>query len=74
MSSPALHSGQHYTSTHAWPLVPGVDAVVRTTGGTLVYIGGAEPPYGTLAEHIPVPAGFYLPLPAGADPIAVAPE
>jgi NADPH:quinone reductase-like Zn-dependent oxidoreductase len=64
--------GEHYTSSGQWPLVPGIDAVARTTAGTLVYIGGTEPPYGTFAERIPVPAGLYLPVPPGADPVAVA--
>ncbi|MFD8531652.1 zinc-binding dehydrogenase [Streptosporangium canum] len=65
-------TGQHYSSSGEWPLVPGVDGVARTADGTLVYIGRTEDPYGTFAERIPVPAGLYLLLPAGADPITIA--
>ena len=68
----AKASANHYSSTGQYPLVPGVDAVARTAEGTLVYTGGAEEPWGTFAEHIAVPAAMTLPLPDGADPVAVA--
>ncbi|XKK39727.1 hypothetical protein HFP72_02280 [Nocardiopsis sp. ARC36] len=61
-----LASGQHYGSGHAYPLVPGVDAVARTAGGSLVYTGFARAPWGTMAERMVTP--FELELPAGADP------
>jgi NADPH:quinone reductase-like Zn-dependent oxidoreductase len=64
--------GRHYSSSGVWPLIPGVDAVARNHDGALVYLGGVEPPYGTFAERISVPAGMYLPLPEGADPVAIA--
>ena len=68
----SLATGRHYGSTGSWPLVPGVDAVARTAGGSLIYTGYVEPPYGTLAERMAVPAAFHLTLPPGADPVAVA--
>lgn len=68
----SLAAGRHYGSTGAWPLIPGVDAVARTADGALIYTGYVEPPYGTIAERMAVPARMRLELPSGADPIAVA--
>jgi NADPH:quinone reductase-like Zn-dependent oxidoreductase len=67
-----LASGQHYGSSAQWPLVPGVDAVVRSAEGVLAYSGFPQPPYGTLAERISVPSFLWIPLPEGADPARVA--
>lgn len=66
----AIASGEHYGSEGGWPLVPGVDAVARTPEGTLVYTGWIQHPWGTFAERMAAPMG--LPLPDGADPVAVA--
>lgn len=68
----SIATGRHYGSTGAWPLIPGVDAVARAGDGTLIYTGYVEPPYGTLAERMAVPGGLGIPLPEGADPVAVA--
>jgi NADPH:quinone reductase-like Zn-dependent oxidoreductase len=68
----SLAAGRHYGSTNAWPLIPGVDAVARAADGALVYTGYVEPPYGTIAERMAVPASMRLELPANADPVAVA--
>ncbi|WP_440714152.1 zinc-binding alcohol dehydrogenase family protein [Gordonia sp. FQ] len=65
-------SGDHYSSTGSWPLVPGIDAVARTADGTLVYTGMAPAPWGTMAERISVPDDFCIALPDGVDPLAVA--
>jgi NADPH:quinone reductase-like Zn-dependent oxidoreductase len=67
-----LASGRHYGSSGQWPLIPGVDAVVRSTAGVLAYSGYPQPPYGTLAERISVPSFLWIPLPEGADPARVA--
>jgi NADPH:quinone reductase-like Zn-dependent oxidoreductase len=66
----AMASGRHYGSNHAYPLVPGVDAVARTGDGRLVYTGFTRAPWGTMAERLVTP--FELELPAGADPLEVA--
>ncbi len=66
----SLAEGRHYGSTDGYPLIPGVDAVARTADGTLRYTGYIQAPYGTLAERMAVPGG--MPLPAGAEPAAVA--
>jgi NADPH:quinone reductase-like Zn-dependent oxidoreductase len=68
----SVAAGRHYGSTGTWPLIPGLDAVARTADGALVYTGYVEAPYGTLAEHMAVPAGTRLVLPEGADPVRIA--
>lgn len=65
-------AGRHYSTAGVWPAIPGVDAVARTPDGRLVYTGFVEPPWGTMAERMAVPARFGIPLPEGADPLAVA--
>lgn len=65
-------AGRHYSVAGMWPAVPGVDAVARTPDGRLVYTGFVDPPWGTMAERMAVPAQFGIELPAGADPLAVA--
>ena len=68
----SLASGEHYGSDGQWPLVPGVDAVVRSAEGVLAFSGFPQPPYGTIAERISVPSFLWTPLPEGADPARVA--
>src|SRR5215475_5750406 len=68
----SLAEGGHYGSTGTWPLVPGVDAVARTAGGTLIYTGFVRPPHGTLAERAAVPASMQLSLPPATAPERVA--
>jgi NADPH:quinone reductase-like Zn-dependent oxidoreductase len=68
----SLAGGGHYGSAGVWPMVPGMDAVARTAEGEAVYTGFVRAPYGTFAERMAVPAGLGFPLPAGADPVAVA--
>lgn len=65
-------AGRHYSTKGMWPAVPGVDAVARTPAGQLVYTGFVAPPWGTMAERMAVPAEFGVPLPDGADPLAIA--
>ncbi len=68
----SLAAGSHYGSTGAWPLIPGVDAVARTSAGALVYTGFIRPPYGTLAERMAVPSAMRFALPPDSDPVKVA--
>ena len=66
-------TGQHYGSTETTgPIVPGLEGVARTADGTLVYTGYPRPPYGMLAERIPVSSRMAFPLPAHADPVVIA--
>jgi NADPH:quinone reductase-like Zn-dependent oxidoreductase len=66
-----LAAGRHYGSGQmTYPLVPGIDAVARTSDGRLVYTGYARPPFGTMAERLFAPIQAELPL--GADPLMIA--
>jgi len=64
--------GTHYSSSDEYPLVPGVDGVGRTHDGELVYAGEVTQPWGTFAERFASPRDRTVPLPDGADPVAVA--
>jgi NADPH:quinone reductase-like Zn-dependent oxidoreductase len=68
----SLATGSHYGSSGTWPLIPGVDAVARTSAGDLIYTGFIQPPYGTLAERMAVPRTIRFDLPVGADAVKVA--
>lgn len=68
----ALAAGAHYSGGDGWPMIPGVDCVAEAPDGRLVYTGGTQSPYGTMAQLASVPAGFGSPLPADADPTVVA--
>jgi len=68
----SLAAGRHYGSAGTYPMIPGVDAVARTASGGLVYTGYVQPPFGTLAERMAVPATMQLPLPDSAGPEQVA--
>jgi NADPH:quinone reductase-like Zn-dependent oxidoreductase len=50
------------------PYIAGYEAVVQLGDGTRCYLGGPPPPYGTLAELVPVPDSASFPVPAGLDP------
>lgn len=65
-------SGQHYSSTGALPMVPGIDGVGRTADGTLVYVLALDTTMGTMAEQIVVPADQVIALPTGIDPTIAA--
>jgi NADPH:quinone reductase-like Zn-dependent oxidoreductase len=68
----SLAAGSHYGSTDAWPLIPGVDAVARTSDGALIYTGFIRPPYGTLAERMAIPSAMRFALPPGSDAVKIA--
>lgn len=51
-------------------MVPGIDAVVRRTDGSLAYVGGLGA--GTLAERIVIDPRAAFTLPDGTDPATVA--
>jgi len=64
-------SGQHYAAHGRLPMIPGVDGVARRADGSLIYVGGLKPPYGTFAERAVV-TSWALPVPADADPAVIA--
>ncbi len=68
----SLANGTHYGSTGELPFIPGVDGVGRLPDGSLVYFGGARPPFGTFAERALASRSMSLPLPAGLEPATAA--
>jgi NADPH2:quinone reductase len=55
------------------PSIAGYEGVVQLADGTRWYVTAPEPPYGTLAELVPVADASGFPVPAGLDPaLAVA--
>jgi len=65
-------SGTHYSSDTKPPFVPGVDGVGTTPDGRRVYFSFIRPPYGSLAERVPVRAGFMAPVPDGLNDASAA--
>ena len=65
-----LAANAHYGSEGVYPLVPGVDCVALDEDGVARYAGFVRSPWGTIAESVAARLG--LPLPEGADPVAVA--
>jgi len=65
-------SGTHYSADTAVPFVPGVDGVGRTSDGRRVYFSFPRPPFGSMAERVPVPAGLLVPVPEELDDVSVA--
>ncbi len=64
----AMAAGQMPLRRIGPPFVAGYEAVVELPSGSYAYIGGPPPPYGTLAEMIPVPDELAFPVPPGIDP------
>ena len=65
-------AGSHYTSTDELPLIPGIDGVGRRSDGSLVYFVLPDTRFGSLAERTAIDVRRSIPLPDGADPIAIA--
>jgi NADPH:quinone reductase-like Zn-dependent oxidoreductase len=65
-------NGSHYTSTDELPLIPGIDGVGRRADGSLVYFVLPDTRYGAMAEQTVIDLRRSVPLPAQADPIALA--
>ncbi|WP_370674919.1 zinc-binding alcohol dehydrogenase family protein [Pleomorphomonas sp. PLEO] len=68
----ARASGRHYSSSNAFPFVPGVDGVGLTDDGRRVYFVLPEAPHGALAEQTLVRAEHCIDLPVGLDDITAA--
>lgn len=68
----ARASGRHYSSSSAFPFVPGVDGVGLTDDGRRVYFVLPEAPHGALAEQTLVPVAHCIDLPGGLDDVTAA--
>jgi len=58
-----LASGTHYASTHALPMVCGIDGVGHLDDGSRVFFGGVRPPYGAMADRTVVRRAFTFAIP-----------
>lgn len=65
-------TGEHYSSTGAFPLIPGIDGVGTLDTGQRVYCLLPEPPLGTMAEMTVVPSSHCIELPPDLDATAAA--
>jgi NADPH:quinone reductase-like Zn-dependent oxidoreductase len=65
-------SGKHYSSSGAFPFVPGIDGVGRREDGSRVYFVLPRASYGGMAEQTVVPSAQCLPLPDNLDDITAA--
>lgn len=68
----ARAAGRHYSSSGAFPLVPGIDGVGLTDDGRRVYFVLPEAPHGALAEQTLVRADHCIDLPDGLDGVVAA--
>ena len=71
-SAGPVATGRDYGRGGVFPVIPGLNAVARTAAGELVFASSGQPLYGTFAERFASPGGMRFPLPAGAQPEAVA--
>ncbi|GEL94059.1 NADPH:quinone reductase [Cellulomonas composti] len=68
----ARATGAHYSTGATFPLVPGVDAVVRDAAGALRYAVLDDTRLGTFAERTVIDVRRSVVLPEGTDPVRVA--
>ena len=59
-------SGAHYSASHSFPFVAGVDGVGRLDDGRRVYFLMPRTPFGAMAEETVVPSTQFLPVPTGS--------
>ncbi|MFD5728167.1 zinc-binding dehydrogenase [Streptomyces sp. NPDC058368] len=64
--------GTHCSATGVFPIVPGVDAVVREPSGRLRYAILDDTDLGTFAERTVIDIRRSIVLPDGADPVRIA--
>ena len=65
-------SGRHYAGSTSLPLIPGVDGVGTLPNGQRVYFSFPRPPFGAMAELVPVASGNYVPVPDEVDDATAA--
>ncbi len=68
----ARAAGAHYSSDTKPPFVAGIDGVGTTPDGRRVYFHSPRPPFGGLAEQVPVAAVRSAPVPDAIDDVTAA--
>ncbi|MGW0936043.1 quinone oxidoreductase family protein [Streptomyces sp. NPDC002666] len=64
--------GSHYSASGAFPLVPGMDGVVRDPSGRLRYAALDDTDLGTFAERTVIDSRRSIVLPDDVDPVRIA--
>jgi NADPH:quinone reductase-like Zn-dependent oxidoreductase len=65
-------AGAHYSSSHVFPFIAGVDGVGRLDDGRRVYFVLPRAPYGAMAERAAAPASRCIAVPDELDDVAAA--
>lgn len=68
----AKAQGSHYSSKASYPLIPGVDGVVRDSEGNLRYVAQDDTSLGTFAERTVIDPRRSVVLPDDVDPVQIA--
>ncbi|SDQ60481.1 quinone oxidoreductase family protein [Thermostaphylospora chromogena] len=68
----AKAQGLHYSSKTGYPLIPGVDGVVRDSEGNLRYVAQDDTSPGTFAERTVIDPRRSVVLPDDVDPVQIA--
>ncbi|MFD1934525.1 zinc-binding alcohol dehydrogenase family protein [Nonomuraea mangrovi] len=68
----AKANGSHYSSNGTYPLIPGVDGVVRDQEGNVRYVALDDTTLGTFAERTLIDPRRSVILPDGIDPVRIA--
>ncbi|MET7464023.1 zinc-binding alcohol dehydrogenase family protein [Nonomuraea sp. NPDC005501] len=68
----AKANGSHYSADGVYPLVPGVDGVVRDEEGNIRYVVVDDTPLGTFADRTLIDPRRSVILPGGIDPVRIA--
>ncbi|WP_310629882.1 zinc-binding alcohol dehydrogenase family protein [Paraburkholderia sp.] len=68
----AKASGKHYSSTHRFPFVAGLDGAGRLEDGQRVYFCLPRAPYGALAQQCLVAESLYTQIPDTLDDVSAA--
>ncbi|GGM48498.1 zinc-binding alcohol dehydrogenase family protein [Dactylosporangium sucinum] len=65
-------NGSHYSGNGRFPLVPGVDGVVRDSAGNIRYVAVDDTSLGTFADRTLIDPRRSVILPDGIDPVQIA--
>ncbi|MDG6928307.1 MAG: zinc-binding alcohol dehydrogenase family protein [Nitrososphaerota archaeon] len=68
----SIAAGSHYSSQGEFPRIAGIDGTGFTDKGEPVYFVMPQPPYGAMAERVPVSEFAILQVPKGVDMIKAA--
>jgi len=71
----AMAKGLHYASKQFFshfPAIVGHGGIGMLDDGKLVGFGGVKPPYGSMAQKVVIPQGYYAEIPEGVDAAVAA--